>query len=642
MSGWSVSRPVAFVLIAAAVFRAVYLSLYATHSLFFDAMLLDSQAYDTWARVIASGHLIGTEAFYFPPLYPYLLGALFKIAGHSYALVYVAQALLGLVNILLTYRAGQRLFGERAGLLAAAGAALYAPFVFFETKVLGTTLGLTLNLTALLLLVGAEERPPAADGDWRAWLAPGLAIGAAALCLPATILLALLYGVRLARRDLRCAAALLLAAGAMLLPVLAHNLYVASDPLFLSAQGGITFYQGNNHSALGLYASPPGFTGSPDTQAMEEKTIAERETGRPLKRSEISAHFFGKGLDFIVGAPGDWLWLEARKLGYLFGNYEASTEYSFDLERRQIRWLWAPFLPFAAICGLGIAGLWTSGAAGRRAGRATHDGPDWSPAAALLLYALYASAVPLMFYMSSRYRLPLVPALLIYGGVFLDRLPEALRSGGRRRATYGAAAMAATVLAFLSSFVIAPVSDRSEANIHYNIGRLLLDRGQNEAAVAEFDQALAGWPTHFMALINRGNALDALGRTEDALASYRRSEEIKPNFWTAYKNAGLLLYRARRYEEAEATFRRGLAAGESEARYLLAVVLQQEQREDEAVEMLQDALRMNPRESRAHTRLGEILAKRGDAEGARAHFRQALAVNPSDTSARDGLARLGG
>jgi Flp pilus assembly protein TadD len=202
--------------------------------------------------------------------------------------------------------------------------------------------------------------------------------------------------------------------------------------------------------------------------------------------------------------------------------------------------------------------------------------------------------------------------------------------------------MAATVLAFLSSFVIAPVSDRSEANIHYNIGRLLLDRGQNEAAVAEFDQALAGWPTHFMALINRGNALDALGRTEDALASYRRSEEIKPNFWTAYKNAGLLLYRARRYEEAEATFRRGLAAGESEARYLLAVVLQQEQREDEAVEMLQDALRMNPRESRAHTRLGEILAKRGDAEGARAHFRQALAVNPSDTSARDGLARLGG
>src|SRR5436309_2422577 len=181
------------------------------------------------------------------------------------------------------------------------------------------------------------------------------------MCLPGTVLLAPLYAGCLAIRRARAAAALLAGTLLGMAPVAAHNLYVARDVLPLSGQGGITFYQGNNPNAAGLYNVAPGFTGSPESQAVEETSIAERETGRTMRRSEVSAHIFRKGLAFIASSPGAWLALEARKLGALLGDYEASTEYSLYLERDQVPWLHVMFLPFAAIAGTGIAGMVRAG-----------------------------------------------------------------------------------------------------------------------------------------------------------------------------------------------------------------------------------------------------------------------------------------
>src|SRR6267154_834316 len=323
-SPWEIPLSLAAVLVAAAIFRAVYFYLDSRNPIFFDGLFLDSSVYDNWAKAIAAGDWLGREAFYFPPLYPYLLGLIDRWFGHSYALIYLAQQLLGLINLVLIYRIAEAVFTARAALYAAVLAALYAPLAFFETKVLGTTLGLTLNLIALLLLVRRERTR---DGAWGPWFIAGLTFGVAALCLPGSILLTILF-VPILLRWRNGAAAASLAAGtfAALLPILAHNLYVAGDPLLLSGQGGITFYQGNNPSARGLYNVVPGFSGAPERQAAEEKTIAERDTGRPLRRSEISAHFFRKGLVFIGGSPGQWLLLEGRKLLALFGTYEASTE----------------------------------------------------------------------------------------------------------------------------------------------------------------------------------------------------------------------------------------------------------------------------------------------------------------------------
>lgn len=626
---WGVARPLAIVILAAAAFRAVYFYLLAKNSIFFDGLILDSTVYDEWARSISEGRLLGNQAFYFPPLYPYLLGLLYAAFGHSLAVVYLFQALLGLLDLVLVHRIGTAVFNERVGLLAAACAALYGPFAFFEMKVLGTTLGLTLNLLALTLLIVAEKTAVAGRPGLGRWLAAGLSIGVAAECIPGTILLAPIYASYLGLRRGKAAVALL--AGTLLatLPVLAHNLYVASDPLPLSGQGGLTFYQGNNPGAMGLYSVAPGFSGSPGTQAAEEQSLAERETGRSMRRSETSAHFLRKGLAFIAASPGAWLVLEGRKILALSGDYEASTEYSLYYEREQVPCIRLLFLPFAAIVGTGLIGMLL-------------DARRGTASPALLLYTIYASAIPLFFYVSSRYRLPLAPALLLYGASFVDRARVEARETRTLRGPMLRAAAAALALGLVSFLPLGRPSASAEANVYYNVGNLLADRGQHVEAIASFDRSLAQWPDNAYAWINRGNSLDKLGREDEALASYRRAEEASPGFWQGYKAQGILLHRQKRYDEEEAAYRRGLKSDGEEAYYLLGVALKNLDRRDEAAQAFEQATRLNPHYARAHTRLGELYAGKGETDRAREHFRLAIAADPGDTAAAAGLSRLGG
>jgi tetratricopeptide (TPR) repeat protein len=651
------------ILLASAAFRAVYFHLYAGRSPFFGTPILDSEVYDEWARRIAAGEWIGSRAFYFPPLYPYLLALIYRLAGRSLELVYVVQQALGLVNIVLLYRLGLRLHGRRAGVLAAAAAALYAPLPYFETKILTTTVGLTLHLAALLLLVRAEQAPAggassgaargraagalrdrgsgsvrdraegAARGPARLapWIAAGAALGATALCLPGAILLAAVYAVVLFLREPRAAAGLAAGTFAALLPVLAHNLAAEGDPLLLSGQGGITFYQGNNPSALGLYSPVPGFSGAPEKQAEEERAIAERAAGRPLKSSGVSLHFFRRGLEFIGRSPGAWLLLQARKVGYLIGGYEASTEYSLYHERDLIGWLRLPFLPYAVLAGAGGVGL-AQAIADRRRRR---GGPGDR---ALLLFALCAAAVPLLFYVSSRYRLPLAAAFILYGAAFADRLWRGREALARRPGPL----LAAIGVALVSWLPLGRPNVTAEANVHYNVGSILADRGLHEEAIAAYDRSLADFPGNAYAHINRGNSLDWLGREDEALISYRRAEEVDRDFWTAYKAQGVILYRQKRFEEAAEAYRRGLAHGGAEAQFLLGATLKRLGRADEAEAPLIEAVRLDPRHAQAHARLGEIYAARGDAGRARDHFRRALDADPDNTTARTGLERLGG
>ena len=637
-SFWQVSRPLALLLLGAALFRAVYLFLYARHSFFFDGLILDSTIYDAWARRIAAGAWIGKEAFYLPPLYSYAVGLVYRLIDPGLGMIFVLQLSLGLVNLLLINRIGEALVGRRAGLIAACGAALYGPLAFFETKILATTLGLTLNLVALFLMIRAE-RGPAGPGGRRRFLVTGGVIGLSATCTPATALLAPVYAALSMRRRPRAAAWLLAGALAGVSPVLLHNLYVARDPLLLSGQGGITFYQGNHRGSPGLYAMLPGFSGSPERQPDEERSIAERETGRrDLRRSEVSGHFFRKGLRDIVDDPLAWLWLEIRKLGWLVGSYEASTEYSLLVEREQVPWLHVAFLPYALIVACGCAGMLLARGAspGRRGG------------VPLAAYTLYAAAVPLLFYVSSRYRLPLVPALLIYGAFFIDTVVDALRGAGlasRQRSLLAGAGL----LALVSFFPLGRPNVSAEANVHYNVATLLAERGHHEQAIEVYDRAVAEWPGNAYAWVNRGNSLDRLGRPEEALTSYRRAEQANAGFWTAYKAQGVILHRLQRLQDEAETYRRGLDAGGAEAHYLLGLTLDAIGRQGEirdlayieqAVGHYREAIRIEPRDARFHNALAMALYRTGDAGGAIEAYLAANRADPRYGKSRYNLASL--
>ncbi len=580
---FSIPISLAWILVGSGVFRAAYLLAAAGGDPLFDTPILDAAVYDSWARQIAAGAWMSSEPFYLPPLYPYLIGLLYLITGPGIGPAVLLQAGIGLLNILLVFRIGDRVFGRRAAILAAAGTALYAPFPFFETKILGATVGVAINLVALLLWLRAEDgdaplparsRPGTGHAPWAAC---GLAIGAAALVTPGALILGALALLRqVLNRRPRAATALLLGIATALLPVLAHNLAVAREPLMVSAQGGITFYQGNNPGARGLYAPVPGFSGDPSAQAAEERTIAERETGRTLSRSEVTRHFFRKGLAWMAAHPVEWIVLEFRKVGFLIGNYEPATEYSLYEERSRLPLLWTPCLPFALIAGLGLAGAWRL---------RSHP--------AIRLYLVYGAAVPLIFFVSSRYRLLIVTALLPFAGGLADRLLTAARApagggpdaGGRSWVGRDRTALIAAVLIAFASFAF--LGDRvasTESNAAYNLGNVLADRDRHDDAIAAYDRALALWPEHALALVNRGNSLLKTGRYDEAWTSYLRAEEVRPGFWPALRGQAIVLRRQGRFEAEAAACRRGLAEGEAEAERWLAAALERLGRIDAARE----------------------------------------------------------
>ena len=137
----------------------------------------DARRYDAWAMQIASGDWIGQDVFYQAPLYPYFLGSLYAIAGHSLLMVRVCQAVIGTAACVLLALAARRLYSERAGLIAGLGLALYAPAIFSDGLLQKTVLDLFFVCLVLWIISGLVDEP-ARRSRWF-WL--GMSLGGLAL-----------------------------------------------------------------------------------------------------------------------------------------------------------------------------------------------------------------------------------------------------------------------------------------------------------------------------------------------------------------------------------------------------------------------------------------------------------------------------
>lgn len=93
----------------------------------------DMKFYADWGRRIAEGQLTDFHAFYGQPLYAYLLGAVFALAGFQPFWIGLVQALLDATTAFLIFQIAAQVFADRPsarlfiGLLAAIGWAFYVP-----------------------------------------------------------------------------------------------------------------------------------------------------------------------------------------------------------------------------------------------------------------------------------------------------------------------------------------------------------------------------------------------------------------------------------------------------------------------------------------------------------------------------------
>jgi tetratricopeptide (TPR) repeat protein len=611
----------AAILAGAALFRLAYLLEYRAASVFYGRLMLDAQIYDAWAARLTAGAWFGGPVFYHAPLYPYLVAILYGLFGHRYLPVYLLQMALGLAVIYAVQRVGRRCSSPLAGLAAAAFLALYAPLPFFETKLMSTSVAVALSAGALVLLVEAWER----GGAFR-WLAAGATIGLAALAHPASLLLGPVFAAALLIRTRRLHEIAALAGGAILAvaPATLHNLAAGGGLVLVSSQGGITFLQGNSPKSRGLYRAVEGFSGNPLTQEEEEKSLAEKAVGHSLKASEISGYWFRKGLDTIRQSPVAALELMQLKLLRWFSSHEYSTEYSLSVEGEQVFVLNLLFVPFGFLA--------VGAAVGAVLGWRIY--PRLAPVS---LFVLGAAAPPLLFYVSSRYRIAAVPALAILAGVALERLAARARAG-----TILDALPAAGTFLFLGALTLVPYGRDhlfQEANVHYNLGNLLYDGGDYDRAIAEYRRAIAVSDLEFYR-INLGNALTRKQRYDEAIDQYRQVLAKNPRFAKAHIQWAKTLLEQGRKEEALQQYRQAVALGLTSPDLDAKLRGADTSLGEDEIAAARKALAAEPGSASRHNNLGIALLKAGNSVEAEKEYRAACSLDPGYEKAHFNLGLL--
>jgi tetratricopeptide (TPR) repeat protein len=398
----------------------------------------DALSYHHWAERIAENGVGAEPVFHQSPLFPLLLSRVYAwVAGPGRAVWSIGvQVLLGCAAIACLVPLGRLWFGRRsAGVAAAALALLHGPFVFYAMKLLPVPLALATQAAGLLTLAMARDRGRGllAAGAGATWGLACLTRSEMLLFAPFAVA-ALAHPDRPRRRWVALAAAYMGGLALAVAPVTLHNLR-QGDFVVVASSAGENLFIGNQRSAEGGYRALDPTAGDIFSQRVVAKRLAEQASGRPLRPSEVSAHWRRRALREITSAPGAWLALEGKKLGRMLHPGDPTDIYSYALERRTyLQALYGLPVSSWAILLLGVVGATIAlrGAAAR----------TWPLAALVAVQA----AVLLVFFVDARLRLPLLFALCPYAGFAVVEGARRWRSGKGRASLALLAALVAVAL----------------------------------------------------------------------------------------------------------------------------------------------------------------------------------------------------
>jgi hypothetical protein len=186
-----------------------------------------------------------TKMIFWPPLYPYFIAVGYALFGSLLAVKW-AQVVVSAMLIPAVGRVAAAVFGERAGVTAAALVAFYPDLVWYSVHFWCETLFLTLLWWGFERMLAADAR-----GRTGAALAAGLLWGVAALARETCLYLAPLTALWLAWRPrapggARRGAAFLLAVALTIAPWTYRNWVMLQAFVPIATSGGLALYQGNS------------------------------------------------------------------------------------------------------------------------------------------------------------------------------------------------------------------------------------------------------------------------------------------------------------------------------------------------------------------------------------------------------------
>jgi tetratricopeptide (TPR) repeat protein len=280
----------------------------------------------------------------------------------------------------------------------------------------------------------------------------------------------------------------------------------------------------------------------------------------------------------------------------------------------------------------------------RTAGRAASAGAPGANAQCelvvlTLLFLLVYSASFMPFLAAGRFRIPLVPFLLMFSAYAVWRLTIYV-------STRNARAAALCAVSWLVAYGLASVP---VVAYEPDLGRWHLDRasaytlkGQPEQAIAEYKAAIRANPRYPETYAELGSLLVTQGEFDDAIANYRKAIALNPSFAELRRTLAELLFNLDRVDEAIVEYRAALdlSPDNAEAWYDLGRALAGQGLADEGLAAYRRALEIDPGLAEARVNLGVQLQAKGRVQEAEQAFRQAIDANPNLFEAHYNLANV--
>ncbi len=392
--------------------------------------IADQLSYDVLAKSLLEGRgftfgtdwwpmtAAGAPTAHWSFLYTPFLAAVYLLFGPNPAAARLTQAfVVGVLQPVLAYLIGRRMFGEAAGLAAAALTAVYAYFVYYSAALMTEPFYFTSVLASLYLAIRLADELKAPDGSsthrLRWAVALGVVLGATVLLRQVFLLFIppMLIWIWLANGREKAATVALpaLIVGMLILPFTLFNYSRFDRFVLLNTNSGFAFFWAN-HPIYGTQFLPI----LPDDVGSYQGLIPEELRG--LDEAALDGELLKRGLGFVADDPVRYLQLSVSRIPayFMFWPSEQSSLLS-NISRTSSFGLFLPFMIY------GLARSWIE------RGKASF----LEPVGLLTLFVVFYSAIHLLSWALIRYRLPVDAVLVVFAGYALVDLAQ--RIGARRR-----------------------------------------------------------------------------------------------------------------------------------------------------------------------------------------------------------------
>ncbi len=600
--------------------------------------------------------LIAERPFSYSPIYCYFIAFSKAIFGNFTNAILFVQILIGAFSCLFLFLIAYRLCGTKGAWVCFAMSCCYHSFVLYEITFLSDFLGLFLSVFIVWSIYWIWDKKSITY-----WIIPGILIGFAILqrtnyLLLAALILPLAYFQQRSLSLFIKKAALFISCSLIILfPIILQNMWLIGEPGITVSNPGYIFYSSNNYKNVGVLYHPPHvllqreYVADKNRRSGKEASrynepfqgdaelsqeISSIITGKKMNLQQSSQFYLEYAWHYISQYPREAFVLLLQKFWFIFHGYESHDVISVIMHAPLVKIL----TPFAYwwIAPLGILGFFLS----------LQEWRKWVP---LYLVLIHQVVFMMIFYVVSRFRLPVEGMMILFAVFALKKIYIAMMEKQKKALAF----MAVSMVCFLL------LCNTANNNMQEHIRETYLDSHLSMAMNAVSEKKYKEAFDHFQNVLEQENrfsqrAMDCYRHLSILYANMGMQEESQTAFalsslpleqiiaaLEAQRRSGEITFNQKRgladlytfhkqYDKAQILLQESLdvKASHPEVRYELACLQKQAGQLIEAQKNLEIAIKngllFTQNSLIACYYLGEIYEKQKQPQKARKYYEQAL------------------